>query len=135
MEDQDHYVEYLEKVLSGNEDDVCPIQQALELLGGKWRTHVIYELCRQPSCRFGELRKAVPQVTNTMLTSILRDLEHIGIVHRQQFNEIPPRVEYSLTEMGRALIPAFYELTKWGEQYLNSSTDDSNGGTPKNSEL
>ena len=107
------------RILSSNADEEeCPIQRALELLGGKWRTHIIYELCIKP-CRFGELKKAIPKITSTMLTATLRDLEHIGIIHREQFNEIPPHVEYSLTEKGRALIPAFYELTKWGEKYLD----------------
>ena len=114
--------ECLVRILSSNEDETCPIQRALELVSGKWRTHIIYELCRKPACRFGEIRKNIPKITNTMLASTLRDLERIGIVHREQFNEIPPHVEYSLTEKGRALIPAFYELTKWGEAYLNDES-------------
>ena len=53
-----------------------------------------------------------------MLTATLRDLEHLGIVHREQFNEVPPHVEYALTEKGKALLPVFFELAKWGEAYL-----------------
>ena len=64
------------------------------------------------------LRRAIPRITNTMLTATLQDLEGIGIVHREQFNEIPPHVEYSLTEKGRGLLPVFVELAKWGEAYL-----------------
>ena len=79
---------------------------------------MIYQLCKQPSLRFGELRRAIPRITNTMLTATLRDLEEIGIVRREQFNEIPPHVEYSLTEKGRGLLPGFVELAKWGEAYL-----------------
>lgn len=109
---------YLQRILSSEVRDDCPMRRTLELLNGKWRTHVIYELCKRPSCRFGELRRAVPRITNTMLTSTLRDLERLGIVRREQFNEMPPRVEYSLTEKGRALLPAFWELAKWGEAYL-----------------
>lgn len=110
--------EYLKRALSEEVRDDCPMRRTLELLSGKWRTHIIYELCKKPSCRFGELKKAVPRITNTMLTATLRDLESLGIVHREQFNEIPPHVEYSLTEKGRALLPAFFELAKWGETYL-----------------
>ena len=110
--------EYLQRVLSGPVREDCPVRRTLELLSGKWRTHVIYELCKKPSLRFGELRKAIPRITNTMLTATLRDLEGIGIVRREQFNEIPPHVEYSLTEKGRALLPVFAELAKWGETYL-----------------
>lgn len=110
--------EYLQRILHDEVREDCPMRRTLELLSGKWRTHIIFELCKKPSCRFGELKKAVPRITNTMLTNTLRDLEGFGIVHREQFNEIPPRVEYSLTEKGKALLPAFFELAKWGEAYL-----------------
>ena len=113
--------EYLQRVLSGDVQERCPMRRTLELLSGKWRTHIIYELCKRPTCRFGELKRAVPRITNTMLTSTLRDLDRLGIVRREQFNEIPPRVEYSLTEKGRALLPVFFELAKWGETYLDPS--------------
>lgn len=111
--------EYLDRVLTQNVSDTCPMRRTLELLSGKWRTHIIYELCKKPSCRFGELKKSVSGITNTMLTNTLRDLEQVGIVHREQFNEIPPHVEYSLTEKGRDLLPVFTELAKWGENHLN----------------
>lgn len=110
--------EYLERVMNTEVSNNCPMRRTLELLSGKWRTHVIYELCKRPTCRFGELKKAVPKITNTMLTNTLRDLEELGIVHREQYNEIPPRVEYSLTEKGKALLPVFTELAKWGENHL-----------------
>ena len=64
------------------------------------------------------MKKAIPKITNTMLTSTLRDLERLGVVAREQFNEIPPHVEYSLTESGEALLPIFYEIAKWGDKYL-----------------
>lgn len=112
--------EYLNRVMTTQVSDNCPMRRTLELLSGKWRTHIIYELCKKPCCRFGELKKAVPGITNTMLTNTLRDLEALGIVHREQFNEIPPRVEYSLTDKGRALLPVFTELAKWGEEHLDS---------------
>lgn len=100
--------EYLHRVLSDDVRDDCPMRRTLELLSGKWRTHIIYELCKKPSCRFGELKKALPRITNTMLTKTLRELEDLGIVRREQFNEIPPHVEYSLAEQGRALLPVFF---------------------------
>lgn len=109
--------EFLENAMKNEANDNCPMRKTLELLSGKWRTHIIYELCKRPSCRFGELKKAIPHITNTMLTNTLRSLEKSGIVYREQFNEIPPRVEYSLTEKGRALLPVFMELSKWGEKY------------------
>ena len=110
--------DYLERIMTGSIKEDCPVHKTLELLSGKWRTHIIYELCKRPSMRFGELKKAYPHITNTMLTNTLRDLESLGIVHREQFNEIPPHVEYSLTEKGKALLPVFFEISKWGEENL-----------------
>ena len=116
--------EYLQKVLTTEVSETCPMRRTLELLSGKWRTHIIYELCRRPVCRFGELKRAVPRITNAMLAATLRDLERLGIVHREQYNEIPPRVEYSLTEKGQALLPVFTELARWGETYLDADTPE-----------
>lgn len=114
--------EYLGRILSSSSaDENCPMRRTLDLISGKWRTHIIYELCKKPVCRFGELKKAIPGITNTMLSSALKDLEEYGIVSRKQFAEIPPRVEYSLTEKGKALLPAFFELAKWGESYIENS--------------
>ena len=111
---------YLKKVLSTDAiDEKCPVHRTLMILNGKWKTHIIYELCKHDSRRFGELKKAIPQITNSMLTSTLRDLEELGIIHREQFNEIPPHVEYSLTEKGKALLPVFVEISKWGEANLD----------------
>ena len=111
--------QFLHKLTVAEPSKSCPIRGALELLNGKWRTHVLYELCRHPSLRFGEIKKAIPYITNTMLTSTLRDLEKLGIVAREQFNEIPPHVEYSLTDSGKDLLPIFYEIAKWSEAHLS----------------
>lgn len=112
--------QYLEKVLSKEViDEKCPVHRTLNILSGKWRTHIIFELCKHDSLRFGELKKAVPAITNSMLTSTLRDLEKLGIIYREQFNEIPPHVEYSLTSKGKELISIFVEISKWGEANLD----------------
>lgn len=118
MADELNFEEYKNLLNNTNDTGVCRIGQALEIFNGKWRARVSFELSRKETYRFGELKKAIPQVTNTMLTSTLKDLEGMGIVHREQFNEIPPHVEYSLTESGRALLPIFYEMSKWADKYL-----------------
>ena len=119
MEENSRYEMYIDRVLEKNEsEEDCPIRRVLELLSGRWRPQIIYTLYKHPSCRFGELQRAMPRVTNAMLTATLRDLERIGIVDRRQFNEVPPHVEYSLTAKGKALLPIFYEMTVWGEEYL-----------------
>lgn len=110
--------DYLQRIMTEPVSEDCPVRKTLELLSGKWRTHIIYELCKNKSMRFNELKKAYPAITNTMLTNTLRDLEELGIVHREQFNEIPPHVEYSLTEKGKELLPVFFEIYKWGEKNL-----------------
>mgnify|MGYP003405336065 CR=1 FL=1 len=108
----------LQQILTEPVSENCPVRKTLELLSGKWKTHIIYELCKNLSMRFGELKKAYPAITNTMLTNTLRELENIGIVHREQYNEIPPHVEYSLTDKGRELLPVFFEIYKWGKKNL-----------------
>lgn len=119
MEENSRCEMYIDRVLEKNEsEEDCPIRRVLELLSGRWRPQIIYTLYKHPSCRFGELQRAMPRVTNAMLTATLRDLERIGIVDRRQFNEVPPHVEYSLTAKGKALLPIFYEMTVWGEEYL-----------------
>lgn len=111
------YMEYVQNSTATISSE-CPVRKTLELLNGKWRLMLIYELSKKENYRFGELKRAIPDITNTMLTTALRDLEGMGIVHREQFNEIPPHVEYSLTEKGRAFFPIFFEIAKWGENYL-----------------
>ncbi len=108
--------EYLKKIMNNTIKEDCPVHRTLELLSGKWRTHIIYELCKLSSMRFGELKKAYPNITNTMLTNTLRDLENSGIIDRKQFNEIPPHVEYSLNDRGKALLPVFSEISKWARK-------------------
>lgn len=110
---------YLDRLLTADAvAENCPMRRTLTMLSGKWRTYVIYALCKQPSLRFGELKRAIPGITNTMLSATLRDLEALGIVSRRQYNEIPPRVEYALTGKGAALLPVFTELARWGEAHL-----------------
>lgn len=111
---------FMETIIASPANENCPIRKALDLFNGKWRTWILFELCKKPSYRFGELRKAIPKITNTMLTSTLRDLEEMGIIERKQFNEIPPHVEYSLTESGHALAPIFFEIAKWADQHLDT---------------
>lgn len=109
--------EYQRLTSNACKNGTCSVGQAMEIFNGKWRMRVIFELSKKEAYRFGELKRAIPQVTNTMLTATLKDLADMGIVHREQFNEIPPRVEYSLTESGKELLPIFFEIAKWAEKY------------------
>ena len=114
------YEEYKELVsdILLTENGNCPVMPVVTMLQGKWKLQVIYELIIQSPMRFGELRKALSGMTNTLLTNAIRDLEADGLVDRIQYNEIPPHVEYSLTDKGRDLLPVFYAITDWGLKYI-----------------
>jgi len=113
------YEEYLEKVKKGivTKDGNCPVTPLLVMLQGRWKSQLMYEMCIYDTVRFGQLKKYLPGITNTMLTKSLRELEEDGLIHREQFNEIPPHVEYSLAEMGRDLLPVFYAIMNCGFKY------------------
>ena len=113
------YEEFLQirEACDASAPESCPIFAALNTLQGKWKNNVLCELCQKDVLRFGELKKALPSITNTMLTATLRELETDGLVNRVQYNEIPPHVEYSLTEKGNDLLPIFYEIAKWGVKH------------------
>lgn len=95
----------------------CPVRRGLLIFEGKWNSRVLYELILNGTMRFGQLKKAIPEISNTVLTSTLKDLESKRLIERIQFNEIPPHVEYSLSESGRAVIPIFDAIGAWGEKY------------------
>ncbi len=101
----------------------CPAMRTMEMLAGKWRLKVLFRLTLRPSLRFSELKRAIPGITSAMLTTALRDLEGYGVVRREQFSEMPPRVEYSLTEGGRQLYPVFYEMARWAVNNLGTPGD------------
>ncbi len=112
------FEEFTAKIQTQYDENNCPVTKVLNLLNGKWTTRVIYELERCQSIRFGELKKTIPSITNAMLSSTLKTLEMQGIVLRKQYNEVPLRVEYSLSEAGRAMLNIYYEMAVWGEKYL-----------------
>ena len=91
--------------------------EGFEIIQTKWCGRILLELCQKSPQRFGELRKAVPEISNVVLTSALKTLVGKGLVIRTQFNEIPPHVEYSLTDLGRSLKPILDAMQSWGEEY------------------
>jgi DNA-binding HxlR family transcriptional regulator len=94
--------------------DNCPLTFALTLIGGKWRLPIIWALSKNGTMRYNELKRNIDGITNMVLTQSLKELESNGIISREQFMEVPPRVEYSLTDNGEALIPALKALAAWG---------------------
>lgn len=95
----------------------CPVEATLDMIGGKYKTLILWKLISGPM-RFSELRRAVPGATPKMLTHQLRELENDGLVHREIFPVIPPRVEYSLTEFGMSIRPVLESMYAWGSRCL-----------------
>lgn len=89
-----------------------------KILGGKWKIEIIYYIAFQDVHRFGALRRHIGEITESSLTKQLRELEADGFITRHDFGEIPPRVEYDLTDLGRSFIPVFEHMKRWGDEYL-----------------
>jgi len=98
----------------------CPVEAALEVIGGKWKGVILYHLLSE-TMRFNELRRLMPEVTQRMLTKQLRELEAHNIITRKIYPEVPPRVEYSMTEYGKTLAPVINMLQEWGSQHMEYS--------------
>lgn len=97
----------------------CPVETTLSLIGDKWKVLILRDLMPGTK-RFGELKKSIGSVSQKVLTAQLRDMEESGFVNRKVYAEVPPRVEYSLTELGRSLQPILDAMRSWGEEYQSS---------------
>jgi DNA-binding HxlR family transcriptional regulator len=93
-----------------------PVELSLSIIGGKWKMLILWRL-KEASMRYGELRKSLPKVTHKMLTQQLRELEADEIITRKVYPEVPPKVEYNLTLLGKSVIPVIDMLREWGEEY------------------
>ena len=101
----------------------CPVEATLELIGGKYKALILWHLS-EGKLRFSELRKAITTATPKMLTQQLRELEENALIHREVYPVIPPKVEYSLTETGRSLMPILAAMRDWGAEYLRSKNQE-----------
>ena len=101
---------------TAKELQACPVETTLMLIGDKWKVLILRDLMTGTK-RFGELKKSIGSVSQKVLTAQLRDMETNGLVHRQVNAEVPPPVEYSLTELGRSLKPILDAMWTWGEGY------------------
>ncbi len=99
------------------DEESCPVTASMQVLGGKWKAILINAIYLTSPARFGELKRSVRGITESMLTQQLRELEDDGVISRKIYAEIPPRVEYTLTEFGLTLSPIILSLAKWGEEY------------------
>lgn len=99
----------------------CPAVSALQrIIGGKWKIEILYYISFENVCRFGGLRKRIVGITESGLTKQLRELEADGFITRHDFGEVPPHVEYALTELGTSFIPILEHMKRWGEENLDA---------------
>ncbi|MEU2564285.1 helix-turn-helix domain-containing protein [Streptomyces longispororuber] len=96
----------------------CGLDAAVDVVGGKWKPMILWALHAGGTLRFGELRRHVPGVSEKMLIQQLREMEADGIVHREVYREVPPKVEYSLTDLGQSLNKALEPLGVWGDEHM-----------------
>ena len=100
----------------------CPVEATLDLIGGKYTALILWHLS-ECKLRFSELKKAIASATPKMLTQQLRELEAQNLIHREVFPIVPPKVEYSLTELGQSLLPILMQMRDWGADYLRTSKE------------
>ena len=100
------------------ENLLCPIRYAIDVVGGKWKLPIICLLASGLPTRYSSIKRKLTGVTNMMLSQSLKELEAFGIVHREQYNEVPPRVEYTLTDKGKSIIPPLVKLAEWGAGHM-----------------
>ncbi|NOQ51958.1 MAG: transcriptional regulator [Desulfuromonadaceae bacterium] len=98
----------------------CTVSVTLEIIGGKWKSLILWHLSFK-TLRFSQLQRRLNRVTQKMLTQQLRELERDGLVHREVYAEVPPRVEYSLTERGTSVVPILQQMYQWGKDYLEQT--------------
>lgn len=95
----------------------CPVEGTLDVIGGKWKPLIIWFL-RKRVLRFSDLRRSIPGITDVMLTKQLRELEHDGVIKRKVYTQVPPKVEYSLTPLGKTIIPLLDALCDWAIEHM-----------------
>jgi DNA-binding HxlR family transcriptional regulator len=96
----------------------CKVETALDILVGKWKPVILFHLLGNRTLRFSELQRLIPDITKKMLTAQLRELEYHDIVNRKIYAQIPPKVEYSMTEYGKGLIPILEAMNIWGKKHI-----------------
>lgn len=96
----------------------CTVEATLNLIGGKWKGVILYRLLTEQVLRFNELRRLLPNITQRMLTNQLRELESDGLIARKVYPEVPPKVEYRLTDYGQTLSPVIHALKAWGDTHI-----------------
>lgn len=101
------------------EIDSRPFSYTMSLIDGKWKMHILFWLWRKDVLRYNELKRALESVTHKMLSNQLKELEHHGLIIRTEYPQVPPKVEYSLSERGKSLMPVLHEICHWGKEHID----------------
>jgi DNA-binding HxlR family transcriptional regulator len=111
--------------------DGCPLEATLQVIGGKWKAVILYYLMHEGTHRFAELRRKIAGISERMLTQQLRELEADDVVRRQVYAEVPPKVEYSLTDYGQTLAPVTRAMCDWGQRHTKRLAAKSGPAKPR----
>ena len=106
------------------EDIRCPLEYGLAIFGGKWKSRIICVLAASETLRYSELRREMCNITDAVLAATLKDLIGDGIIDRKSYDEIPPRVEYSLTEKGTSVVPILQNICQWSGVFYKEDTEN-----------
>lgn len=102
-----------QETMKSTEELLCPIRYVMNIFSGKWKLPIVCMLSGETPLRYSTIKRRLGDITNVMLSQSLKELEAAGIVHREQYNEVPPRVEYILTQKGESILPALVQLAEW----------------------
>lgn len=113
-----------DKITKKENKNMCVIDYAFQRINGKYKGRILWRLHIEGTMRYGELKRAIDDISTKMLTQTLRELEEDNLVHRKIYQEVPPKVEYSLTNIGEELIPCFQHLVDWAYKHVDNSNNN-----------
>ncbi len=111
--------------------EICPVKNVIARFGNKWGLLVILVISENEPARYNDLRRLIPDISSRVLSSTLRLLEADGLIVRSQYQEVPPRVEYSLSETGKSLVPIIMQLTEWAQKNMKTIIEHRKNNTPE----
>lgn len=98
----------------------CPVEYTLDIMGGKWKPVILWKLAVEGTRRYGEIKRGVQGITHKMLSQQLKEMETDGLILRQEYRQVPPKVEYSLSEKGLSLVPVLRTMCEWGRDHMDT---------------
>lgn len=111
-----------QETTQSTEELLCPIRHLMNIFNGKWKLPIVCILSSETPFRYSTIKRKLGDITNVMLAQSLKELEAAGIIHREQYNEVPPRVEYTLTEKGKSVLPILVQLAGWAIEDMQNVT-------------